>query len=395
MGYEAQFTRRSLLTALSLFPASRFLRGQEQERPPALKDDTAKFSTGVKVVNLFATVRNKKGEIVRDLTKDDFILDEDGRPQEIRYFAAESNLPLTLGLLVDTSGSQRRVLYDERNASNRFLEQVLREDKDLAFVIHFDFEVELLQDLTSSRAKLEKALDDLKVASGNQQQGGQQGGHQGGQYANGGGYPGGGGGYPGGGGGIGFPGGSRRRGGYPGGGQPYPGGQQRRRGGTCLYDSIVLASDELMRKQQGRKALIVLTDGVDTGSKLTLSESVASAQRADTLVYSILFSDSQAYGNTGGFGGMGRRPGMGGMNMPDGKKVLEQISRETGGRFFDVSKKMPIDKVYAAIEEDLRNQYSMGYSPDRTEEDRSYHRIHLLTKRKELVVQTREGYYPA
>jgi Mg-chelatase subunit ChlD len=398
MGYQPQISRRSLLTALSLFPASRLLRGQDQERTPApapaLKDDTAKFSTGVKVVNLFATVRNKKGEIVRDLTKDDFQLDEDGRPQEIRYFATESNLPLTLGLLVDTSGSQRRVLYDERNASNRFLEQVLREDKDLAFVIHFDFEVELLQDLTSSRAKLEKALDELQVANANQQQSGQQGGQQGGQYPNGGGYPGGGGGYPGG--GIGFPGGGRRRGGYPGGGQPYPGGQQRRRGGgTCLYDAIVLASDELMRKQQGRKALILLTDGVDTGSKLTLSESVASAQRADTLVYSILFSDSQAYGNTGAFGGMGRRPGMGGMNLPDGKKVLEQISRETGGRFFDVSKKMPIDKVYAAIEEDLRNQYSMGYSPDRTEEDRSYHRIHLLTKRKELVVQTREGYYPA
>jgi VWFA-related protein len=123
---------------------------------------------------------------------------------------------------------------------------------------------------------------------------------------------------------------------------------------------------------------------------------VESAQRADTLVYSILFADPEAYGN-GGFGGMGRRPGMGrvGTNLPDGKRVLEQISRETGGRFFEVSKKLPIDKVYAAIEEDLRNQYSLGYSPDRTEEERSYHRIHLLTRRKELVVQTREGYYPS
>jgi Mg-chelatase subunit ChlD len=396
MQYDAPITRRSLLTALSLFPASRLLLGQDQarDRQPAPKDDTARFSTGVKVVNLFATVRNKKGEIVRDLTKDDFLLDEDGSPQEIRYFATESNLPLTLGLLVDTSGSQRRVLYDERNASNRFLEQVLREDKDLAFVIHFDFEVELLQDLTSSRAKLEKALDELQVANANQQQGGQQqGGQQGGQYPNGGGYPGGG--YPGGG-GVGFPGGmGRRRGmGYPG-GQPYPTGQQRRRaGGTDLYDAIVLASDEIMRKQQGRKALILLTDGVDTGSKLTLSEAVASAQRADTLVYSILFSDAQAYGNNVGLGGMGRRP-VGGMNMPDGKKVLEQISRETGGRFFEVSKKLPIDKVFAEIEEDLRNQYSLGYSPNRTEEDRSYHRIHLVTKKKDLVVQTREGYYPA
>lgn len=382
MGHEARTTRRSLLTALSLFPASRLLlRGQDQDPQPPHRDDATKFSTGVKVVNLFATVRNKKGEIVRDLTKDDFLLDEDGRPQEIRYFAAESNLPLTLGLLIDTSGSQRRVLYDERDASNRFLEQVLREDKDLAFIIHFDFEVELLQDLTSSRVKLEKALDELQVGTGNPQQ--QQTQQQGGQYPNGGGYPGGG--YPSGG-GMGYPGGMGRRR-YPGGGQPYP-GQQRRRGGTCLYDAIVLASDELMRKQQGRKALILLTDGVDNGSKLTLSEAVASAQRADTLVYSVLFSDPQAYGGMGGFG---RRPI--GMNGPDGKKVLEQISRETGGRFFEVKKALPIDKVYAAIEEDLRNQYSLGYSPNRTEEDRTYHRIHLVTKRKDQLVQTREGYY--
>lgn len=381
---EARFSRRSLLAGLSLVPVARLLRGQQQDPQPA-RPDSAKFSTGVKVVNLFATVRSKKGEIVRDLTKDDFLLDEDGHPQEIRYFSQESNLPLTLGLLVDTSGSQRRVLNDERSASFRFLEQVLREDKDLAFVIHFDFEVELLQDLTSSRAKLEHALNLLQVGSPQQQQ--QQ---QGGPYPNGGGGGGGnvGIGLPG---GIGFPGGRRR-----GGGQ-YPRGGQGRRGGTCLYDAVALAGDELMRKQQGRKALILLTDGVDNASKLTLFQAVESAQKADTLIYSILFSDASAYGNNSPFGGMGRPRGYpGGMNAPDGKRVLEQISRETGGRFFEVSKKLPIEKVYSAIEEDLRNQYSLGYSPSRAEEDgQGYHRIHLLTKRKELVVQTREGYYPS
>ncbi|HMC62121.1 MAG TPA: VWA domain-containing protein, partial [Candidatus Solibacter sp.] len=157
-----------------MLPASRLLRGQDQERTPApapaLKDDTAKFSTGVKVVNLFATVRNKKGEIVRDLTKDDFVLDEDSRPQEIRYFAAESNLPLTLGLLVDTSGSQRRLIEEERAASYRFFEQVLRPEKDVAFVIHFDFDVELLQDITSSRRLLENALENLSAPTQRQQQ---------------------------------------------------------------------------------------------------------------------------------------------------------------------------------------------------------------------------------
>ena len=119
MGYEAQISRRSLLAGLSLVPVARLLRGQQQDPQPA-KPDTATFSTGVKVVNLFANVRNKKGEIVRDLTKEDFLLDEDGHPQEIRYFSQESNLPLTLGLLVDTSGSQRRVLYDERRRQFSF-----------------------------------------------------------------------------------------------------------------------------------------------------------------------------------------------------------------------------------------------------------------------------------
>ena len=161
-------------------------------------------------------------------------------------------------------------------------------------------------------------------------------------------------------------------------------------GGTMLYDAVLLAADEVTRKQSGRKALILLTDGVDTGSKVSLSSAVEAAQRADTLVYSILFEDPEAYG--GGFG-MGRRGGRGGMVMPNGKKVLEQISRETGGRFFEVSKKQTLARVYDEIDVDLRHQYSLGYSPDRTEAGGGYHKIHLTTKQKGLTVQTREGYY--
>jgi len=362
MGCE-KISRRSLLSALSLLRAARYLRGQQ----------TPTFSAGVKVVNVFATVRDPKGQIVRDLNKDDFLLDEDGRPQTIQYFTRETDLPLTIGLLVDTSGSTRRVLPDERNASYRFLQQVLREDKDLAFLIHFDFEVELLQDLTASRQKLEKALDLLETGTGRQANRGQ---NPGGGYPSGGGYPG---------------------GGYPNGGG-YPGGQRRGGGGTCLYDSVMLASDDVIKKQTGRKALILLTDGVDTGSKVSLFTAVEAAQRADTLVYSILFEDPN--GNSAPMPvGMGRRRGMG-MPMPrgdqpDGRKVLQQISRETGGRFFEVTKKQPINQVFAAIEEDLRNQYSIGYSPDRPEQSGSYRRIHLTTKQTGLIVQTREGYYPS
>ncbi len=126
--------------------------------------DQPKISVQVKVVNVLATVRDKHGKIIPDLTKDDFVLEEDTHPQTITYFSRETDLPLTLGLLVDTSLSQRRVLEAERNASYSFLDQMLRE-KDLAFVIHFDREVELLQDLTSSHKKLETALKELDEPS--------------------------------------------------------------------------------------------------------------------------------------------------------------------------------------------------------------------------------------
>src|SRR5215467_6372799 len=186
MKNDAGLTRRSLLAALGIAP---FLRGQQQAGTT--------FSTNVKVVNVFANVRNKKGEIVRDLTKDEFLLDEDGRPQTIKYFSQESDLPLTLGLLVDTSGSQRRLIGEERDASGRFFDQVLRPEKDVAFVIHFDFEVELLQDITSSRKLLEEALNQLDTPPQMQRRGQGQG-RGGGWPGGGGGYPGGGGGYPGG-----------------------------------------------------------------------------------------------------------------------------------------------------------------------------------------------------
>ncbi len=342
------------------------------------------MSVQVKVVNVLATVRDKHGKIMNGLTKDDFTLTEDGRPQTIRYFSRETDLPLTLGLLVDTSLSQRRVLGEERSASQSFLAQMLREDKDKAFVIHFDREVELLQDLTASHEKLQAALESLEAPQFSRTSGGN---------------------YPSGGGGGGS---------GPGSGGGSGGGQGRHRGGgTLLYDAVYLASDELMEKQQGRKALIVLSDGVDNGSKETLEESIESAQRANTVVYSILFKDDEAYGNGGGFGRTGISiPGMGGPGMgrggmgggrggrrnpeqhADGKKILERISKETGGRLFEVSKKEPVEQIYSQIEEELRNQYSLGYSPDRGgAAEPGYHKIQVAAKPRDLSVQARDGYY--
>jgi VWFA-related protein len=317
------------------------------------------ISVDVKVVNVLASVRDKHGAVVRNLTKDDFVLEEDGRPQAIRYFTQESDLPLTLGLLVDTSLSQRRVLDQERSASYSFLDQMLRESKDTAFVIHFDREVELLQDVTSSHQKLEAALGLLQTPEFTRTNTGGQ-----------------------------------------------PGGQRRRSGGagTLLYDAVYLAANELMKKQQGRKALIILSDGVDTGSKESLESAIEAAQRADTLVFSILFKDDEAYGHRGGFsfpgggGGMGGRRGRGQQrfpqeSLPDGKKTLERISKQTGARLFEVSKKQPIEEIYRHMQEELRTQYSLGYTPDKATSKIGYHKIHLVTRQKDLAVQTREGYY--
>lgn len=368
-------SRRAFIGSVAAgWPALRLLNAQEKTQE---KDPT--FSSDVKVVNIFATVRDKKGQIISVLGKDDFTVTEDGRPQVIKYFSREADLPLTLGLLVDTSLSQRRVLGQEKTASFRFVDRVLRADRDKTFVIHFDHETELLQDLTSSRPELQRALDQLELPADGQPQLNRGGGNSGGS---GGGYPSG---------SIGFPGMGGGRGRRGGGGYP----QQRRASGpgTTMYDAIYLASNEIMKKQQGRKAIILLTDGVDNGSKTFLNDAIEAAQRADTLAYSILFSDESAYGG-GGLAGLNRRPMGGGQDHPDGKKVLERISKETGGGFFEVSKKLSIDDIFDRIQEELRNQYNIGYTPDQAEGSSGYRAIKVTTKQSNYIVQSREGYYP-
>ena len=281
------------------------------------------FSTALNVVNVLANVRDKKGHIIRDLTKDDFVIFEDGRPQTIRYFAAQSDLALILGLVIDSSMSQSRVITPERSACFEFLDQVLRPQKDKAFLIQFDTNVMVRQDLTSSWKELNEALTTVDTPSRRE---------------------------------------LREHAGGP---------------GTLLYDALVKGS-QIMLDQHGRKALIVMTDGVDEGSNTDLSTTIDAAQKADALIYSILFTDPGFYSLGGG---------------RDGRGALQRLSRETGGGFFEVTKKQNISQVFDVIQDELSSQYSLGYVSDQAQTHFGFRKLQVKTKGKDLIVQARDRYY--
>jgi VWFA-related protein len=339
-------------------------RAQQPAASPAPPPQAPRTITvNAQLVNLPVIVRDRKGGLVPNLTKDDFALSVDGHPQTIRYFDKDNDLPLTLGLLVDTSGSVRSQLDAERIASEAFLDEMItappNRTPDQAFLIQFAHEADLLQDLTPSRPKLRAALNQVGTEDRNEDQD-RNNGNSGGGYGH-------------------------HRGGFHG-------------GGTTLYDAIFLASDQLMKKQHGRKALVLLTDGEDRGSMETLQSAIAAAQRAETVVYAIYFKGQQhGYGGHGGVGGRGGGypgGGRGQENHVDGKKVLEQITAETGGRMFEVSDKQTFDAIYTQIAEELRSQYRLGYTPDAATAAEGFHQIELtLTRDKKLLVQTRDGYY--
>jgi VWFA-related protein len=287
--------------------------------------DDAIFTSSVKVVNSLATVQNKSGKLINDLTKDDFTLLEDGRPQAIRYFSQQSDLPLTIGLMVDTSMSQGRVMDAERGASTQFLEQIFRENKDHVFLMQFDMTVMLRQPLTSSLKPLYQVLPFVDTPTRSELMSGPS-------------------------------------------------------AGTLLFDAIVKASNEIMKPLQGRKALIVLSDGVDVGSEAHVADAVEAAQRADTLIYSIEFSDATFYGGALFAGNEGRR-------------ALQRLASDSGGGFFSVSKKLSIDQIFAMIEAELRSQYAIGYVSDKPCTISEFRKLQLVTKTKGLTVQARTRYW--
>ena len=340
--------------------------------PPSQSASAPQVIIDSSLVNVLATVRDKKGATVKTLTKDDFVISEDDHPQTITFFSQGTDQPLTLGLVVDTSRGQSSALSDERGATRTFLDHSVREDKDQGFLIHFDQQVELLQDLTPSRPKLDSALDLL--SSPQMQRRDNNSGNGGG--------------------------------GNGGGDGPYGrGGYGRRRGGggfsrpsNQLYDAIYLASNELMKKRPGRKVLVVFTNGVDRGSKESLDDALEAAQRANTVIYTVLSTGAQEGGERpGGFGGGGDYDRGGRGRLPqqervDPKKILSRISHETGGQMFEASKKLTFDDIYTAIADDFHGQYSLGYPPPATT-TASFHPIKVTVKPKDMTVEARTGYY--
>ncbi len=296
------------------------------------------LKVNVEVVQLFFNVKDKHGALIPNLNKDNFDLFEDGKPQTIKYFKAESDLPLTLGILIDSSGSQQRVLEMEKTVGGSFLESTLR-SKDEAFVISFDVDISLLQDFTSSVSRLKHALNEARINTG----------------------------------GVGCSGG-------PIGPQgPIPCSSTGQRG-TALYDAVYLASHDELGHEVGRKAMILLTDGEDEGSRLKIKDAIEAAQKADAICYVLLIADRGFYGR-GGFG-------------YSGDSDMKKLTQETGGRVIEVGNK--IDKLRQAFEqisEELRSQYDIGYTPTNATRDGGFRKVEIKPKQSDYKVQARSGYY--
>lgn len=303
-----------------------------QAAPPdkTQAEEAPSIKVEVNVVNIFFTVRNHQGGLVGNLNKDDFTVFEDGKQQTVSYFARETDLPFTMGLLIDVSPSQENLMDIEKEAASQFFGSVLR-PKDLAFLISFGGDTDLLQDYTSSPKLLRAGLNGLHV---NASVSGLDSG-------------------------------------------PVPTIYNPR--GTVLYDAVYLAAHDELHGQVGRKALILITDGQDEGSHYKIQDAIEQAQKADAIIYSIAYVDYGLYRSQNAFYG--------------GDSALSRMSAETGGRVFRVDRKHPLTEAFQEIQDEMRTQYAIAYTPLNTARDGSYRKIEIRTGNKEYKVQSRKGYY--
>jgi VWFA-related protein len=295
---------------------------------PASAQDAASqgptIRTQVNLVNLFVTVRDKNKRVVTDLKQPDFKLAEDGQDQQIAFFSKEVTLPITLALLLDTSGSEQFMLGAIQDMGGRFLDRVLRKG-DEALVMSFDTDVDLLSDLTDDRGQLDRAIRKTRINT-----------PMSGGMVN------------------------------PG---PVPTSHIT---GTALYDAIYLACNEKLSTEAGRKAIVIVTDAQDEGSKVRLEEAIEAAQRTDTVIHILLVADPHFGGNS---------------------SVAHKITEETGGRMISANSEKHLAEAFDQISEELRSQYTLGYYPTNTAHDGKFRKIKVDMANHDLKVLARKGYY--
>lgn len=362
---------------------------QPANTPPSSPDNQPALKTKSYDVVLPVSVHDKKGALVTTLQKTDFTLTEEGRPQTIKSLSRDANIPFRIGLLVETNRAMGGALEAERKAAEKFVDTMLlaqsadgkaADGSNQLFLVHFDREVELLQDFTGSREKLHTELDDM--GSTRQAQNDTQGPETTGEDRN-----------------------DRVHGAH---------------GGNQLYDAIFLASDEVMGTKQGRKALVVFSDGLDRGSKDRLNEALDAAEKAHVIIYTVYFKgeqEKQAYDNPdrgghrgGGWpGGGGGYPGGGG-GYPngggrrggdrgpsdtgvDGRKLMQQIADRTGGHAYDARKKDDLEPIYNLIADELRGQYLLTYTPDKPDNEGGFHKVALKAYKDEYSATMPEGWF--
>lgn len=314
-----------LLLAASLCIVAQTVAGQADGAAKETPQPTAVLRVTTRVVAISAVVKTHEGAPATGLTKQDFELKQDGKPEEIRYFSPGADLPLTLALLVDTSGSQRTFIGDETLASDVFLQSMLGRPQDRATVVQFDSRVRMLGGMTSSASALHMGLMNL-------------------------------------------------------------GRDPSANGGTLLNDTVVAVAQKVLTGETGRKAMILLTDGGDNGSRSTLEQAEEQAQRADVQVYAILYSAAHEGGaRVGGPAGP--------LVIDDGLRSLQKLANSTGGQVFQVMPGHSLRQIYAEIAQDLRLQYQLGYVPPPDLKPGSYHRLELRPKDRRLVLEARKGFF--
>jgi VWFA-related protein len=305
--------------------------------PPSDALPAQTLQLNVHLVDAYFSVRDKSGYVL-GLTPSDCQVSEDHQPQTIKALTQEKSLPLTIGILLDTSGSQQRVLPLEQQSGARFLKDVLTPpngSKDEAFLISFDVNVDLLSDYTNSATELTRAINQATINAASASSG------------------------------------------PPGiGGGPFPTAHPR---GTLLYDAVYLAAHDKLQSQAGRKVIVLLTDGGDQGSQETLKSAQEAAQKANVIVYVILIADhpfTDSFGTT-----------------YSGKAQMSQLARETGGRVIDVGNNGPrLEAAFTQIQNELRTQYLLSYTPTNQATDGKFRKLEI-TCGDARTVQARKGYY--